>query len=82
SRFRSMTDPRRLFVAAVVMGCAISGMHYTGMAAARFAGEADPMGLSGSNSDFLALSITVITVALSLGVVAANGLLRYRAMYL
>ncbi|WP_229491637.1 MHYT domain-containing protein [Massilia sp. HP4] len=82
SRFESMTDARRLLVAAVVMGCAIAGMHYTGMAAARFAGEADPMGLSGSNSDFLALSITVITVALSLGVVAANGLLRYRAMYL
>ena len=82
SRFESMTEARRLLVAAVVMGCAIAGMHYTGMAAARFAGEADPMGLSGSNSDFLALSITVITVALSLGVVAANGLLRYRAMYL
>ena len=82
SRFESMTDSRRLLVAAVVMGCAIAGMHYTGMAAARFAGEVDPHGLSGSNSDFLALSITVITVALSLGVVAANGLLRYRAMYL
>jgi len=82
SRFESMTDARRLLVAAVVMGCAIAGMHYTGMAAARFAGDADPMGLSGSNSDFLALSITVITVALSLGVVAANGLLRYRALYL
>ena len=82
SRFESMTESRRLFVAAVVMGCAIAGMHYTGMAAARFAGEVDPLGLSGSNSDFLALSITVITVALSLGVVAANGLLRYREMFL
>lgn len=82
SRFESMTESRRLLVAAAVMGCAIAGMHYTGMAAALFAGEADPLGLSGSNSDFLALSITVITVALSLGVVAANGLLRYRAMYL
>jgi len=82
SRFYSMTESRRLFVAAVVMGCAIAGMHYTGMAAARFAGEVDPLGLSGSNSDFLALSITVITVALSLGVVAANGLLRYREMFL
>ena len=82
SRCKSMTDARRLLIAAVVMGCAIAGMHYTGMAAARFAGEVDPMGLNGSNSDFLALSITVITVALSLGVVAANGLLRYREMYL
>jgi len=82
SRWKSMTESRRLLIAAVVMGCAIAGMHYTGMAAARFAGEVDPLGLSGSNSDFLALSITVITVALSLGVVAANGLLRYRAMFL
>ncbi|MGF6273611.1 PAS domain S-box-containing protein [Massilia sp. UYP11] len=82
SRFKSMTDARRLLIAAVVMGCAIAGMHYTGMAAARFAGEVDPLGLDDSNSDFMALSITVITVALSLGVVAANGLLRYRELYL
>lgn len=82
SRCKTMTDSRRLLVAAVVMGCAIAGMHYTGMAAARFAGQADPQGLAGSNSDFLALSISLITVALSLGVVGANGLLRYREMYL
>ena len=82
SRCKSMTDARRLLIAAVVMGCAIAGMHYTGMAAARFSGEVDPLGLNGSNSDFLALSITLITVALSLGVVATNGLLRYREMYL
>ncbi|WP_026354137.1 MHYT domain-containing protein [Massilia niastensis] len=82
SRFQSLSESRRLLIAAVVMGCAIAGMHYTGMAAARFAGQAAPDGQGGSNSDFLALAITVITVAFTLFVVAANGLLRYRQMYL
>jgi len=82
SRFKSMTESRRLLLAAVVMGCAIAGMHYTGMAAARFAGSIDPNGAGATNSDFLALSITSITVLLSLAVVGANGLLRYRDMYL
>jgi len=82
SRWKAMTESRRLLLAAVVMGCAIAGMHYTGMAAARFAGTVDPTGAADSNSDFLALSITVITVMLSLAVVAANGLLRYRDMFL
>ncbi|OON60499.1 transcriptional regulator [Massilia sp. KIM] len=82
SRFQSMTQARRLLIAAVVMGCAIAGMHYTGMAAARFVGNVDPNGQGGSNSTFLALAISVITVAFTLFVLAANGLLRYRQMFL
>ncbi len=50
--------------AALVMGVAIVGMHYTGMAAARF-----PLGSfcgaspSGLNSDWLALLIIIVTLA-------------------
>ena len=82
SRFQSMSESRRLLLAAVVMGCAIAGMHYTGMAAARFIGRVAPGSEGHVNSDFLALAITVITVAFTVFVLAANGLLRYRQMFL
>ncbi|CRM77236.1 putative bifunctional diguanylate cyclase/phosphodiesterase [Pseudomonas sp. 44 R 15] len=56
--------------AAVVMGVAIVGMHYTGMAAARFAGDsfcaAAQTGLSGKGLDNLVLvtSLAVLVIAL------------------
>lgn len=82
SRFKSVSESRRLLIAAVVMGCAIAGMHYTGMAAARFVGDVDPIDAAGTNSNFLALAMSVTIVVLCLSVVAVNGLLRYRQMYL
>ncbi|MCS0595876.1 MHYT domain-containing protein [Massilia agri] len=82
SRFKSISESRRLLLAAIVMGCAIAGMHYTGMAAARFVGNVEPGDLGSSNSSFLALAISVITVAFTALVAAANGLLRYRQMFL
>jgi PAS domain S-box-containing protein len=68
-------------LSAFVMGCAIAGMHYTGMAAARFTGAVASGGDSSQNIGFLALSITVITVAITVFVLAANGVLRYRDLY-
>jgi hypothetical protein len=77
-----LSEQRRLLLAAVVMGCAISGMHYTGMAAARFVGQADKLAPhQASNDTFLALAITLIVVAFTVFVLAANGLLRYRQMF-
>ncbi|MEO4046659.1 PAS domain S-box protein [Pseudomonas sp. CAU 1711] len=63
----------------LVMGLAISGMHYTGMAAARFVGvpEADA---GNESSLYLALAVALITVSLAIFVAAANGLLRYRQL--
>ena len=50
--------------AALVMGVAIVGMHYTGMAAARFPdGSFCGASPSGLNSDWLALLIIVVTLA-------------------
>jgi PAS domain S-box-containing protein len=63
------------------MGCAIAGMHYTGMAAARFIGDVAPGSAGSSNTSSLALAVTLITVAFTLSVVAANGLLRYRQVF-
>jgi PAS domain S-box-containing protein len=82
TRFRSLSESHRLLLSAVVMGCAIAGMHYTGMAAARFVGQVEPGGVGSSNSDFLALAISLITMVFTGLVVAANGLLRYRLMFL
>ncbi len=77
-----LSEPRRLLLAAIVMGCAIAGMHYTGMAAARFVGHASALTpQKATNSTFLALAITLITVAFTVFVLAANGLLRYRQLF-
>jgi len=51
--------------ASVVMGGAIAGMHYTGMAAAHFApGSVCGAALVGVDQDYLAALVTVATVAL------------------
>ena len=70
-----------LLVSSVVMGLAISGMHYTGMLAARFSGTPT----MGENTitvqaSFVALAVALITVTLTVFVAAANGLLRYRQL--
>jgi PAS domain S-box-containing protein len=71
----------RLALSALFMGCAIAGMHYTGMAAARFVGVPPPGSAPGPGSGFLALAISVITVAFTVFVTGAYGLLRYRELY-
>jgi len=50
--------------AAIVMGLAISGMHYTGMAASKFASSAYCIGGSGVNNRWLAITIAVLALAL------------------
>jgi len=81
SRFARLGENKRLLLAAIVMGCAITGMHYTGMAAARFVGRIDPNAPASSDTTALALGISLITVLFTVLVLAANGLLRYRRLY-
>jgi PAS domain S-box-containing protein len=71
----------RLAISAAFMGCAIASMHYSGMAAARFVGVPPPGAPSSTSSTFLALAISIITIALTVFVMAAYGLLRYRELY-
>jgi len=82
ARLRSLSEDKRLMLAAVVMGCAVTGMHYTAMAAARFVGTVDPDAAYTSNTTFLALAISLVTVLFTVVVLGANGLLRYRQLYL
>jgi PAS domain S-box-containing protein len=70
-----------LLASGTVMGLAIAGMHYTGMAAARFYG--DP---AAQQPDFspdavaLAFGVTLTTVMIALLVATINALLRFRSM--
>ncbi|WP_166425613.1 MHYT domain-containing protein [Paraglaciecola sp. 20A4] len=69
-------------VAALVMGLAISGMHYTGMAAARFV---RPPGFEFSEqneyvSQYLGFSIALITIGLIVLVLAINMVLKYKEL--
>lgn len=67
-------------LSSIVMGAAITGMHYTGMAAARFV---PPAGFSADNQTgelpvILAMGVTFTTLMISSLVVAINLLLKYR----
>lgn len=67
-------------LAGTVMGCAIAGMHYTGMAAARFE---MPPGFETSNqtaniSLFLGVSVATVTLLLILIVLALNTLFQFK----
>ncbi|WP_174875754.1 PAS domain S-box protein [Vogesella oryzae] len=71
-----------IMLGGLVMGLAIAGMHYTGMAAARFIGSPDPAYVSGMNNNtVLALAVALITVVSSVFVLAGNAYLRYRHLY-
>jgi len=76
-----LSEARRLALAGIVMGFAIAGMHYTGMEAARFVGHASLTPQKAASDTFLALAISLITVAFTIFVLGANGLLRYRQLF-
>lgn len=68
-------------LSSLVMGAAITGMHYTGMAAARFVPPPGfvPLDQPGEPPLVLAMAITFTTVMICALVVAVNLLLKYRA---
>ncbi|MFQ3282648.1 MHYT domain-containing protein [Reinekea sp.] len=76
----SLRRSTKILISSVVMGAAISGMHYTGMVAARFV---LPPGLELSQqtsqiSLYLALGITALTVSIIGLVLAANMVFGYK----
>ena len=67
-------------VASAIMGCAISAMHYTGMAAARFV---KPEGLelsqqTSETSTYLALGVSIATIVIMFLVLGVNLIYKYR----
>ena len=72
---------QRNLIGAVVMGCAIAGMHYMGMQASRFVGTIPPGNDADANRPLLVISVTLLTVALTILVASAVGVLRYRELF-
>lgn len=68
-------------IAGSVMGLAISGMHYTGMFAARFIGIPETsLNNAPSNPTFLALAVSITTITFTLFTFAVNAFIRYRKL--
>ncbi|HSD37503.1 MAG TPA: PAS domain S-box protein [Rhodocyclaceae bacterium] len=65
----------------IIMGLAIAGTHYTGMLAACFVGQADPMAAAPLGTSFVAAAVALVVVALAVFVAAANSLLRHRELH-
>ena len=66
------TNPAQKFVAAIVMGIAISGMHYTGMRAAIFHAHSEAGEAASLNQTNLALAIAGITFVILAAVLLAS----------
>lgn len=67
----------QMFGSALVMGVAVCGMHYTGMAAATFIPSTEPVGEAGISGTYLGLTIFVVTAVL-LAVVLSTSIIRQR----
>jgi len=65
-------------LSGTIMGLAIAGMHYVGMAAARFVAPSDFIEQNATPSLLLAVVVTSFTVGLTTLVFILGGLLKYR----
>ncbi|EGF33662.1 sensor histidine kinase, putative [Oxalobacteraceae bacterium IMCC9480] len=73
---------QNLLISGTVLGAAIVAMHTLGMLAARFIGVAESaVPLLADSAGFISVTVTLGTVALTLIVLIANGLLRYRQLF-
>ena len=69
--------------AGVVMGLAIAGMHYTGMAALRFIEVPNELELlAAAEGTPMALAVAAVALVIGVLVIAINAGLRYRQMFL
>ncbi|NVK23426.1 MAG: PAS domain S-box protein [Gammaproteobacteria bacterium] len=79
-RFERLNHWQVNLLASIVMGFAIAGMHYTGMAAARFV---RPPGMelseqTGQISFYLAIIVSIITIVFTTIVLGVNILFKYK----
>ncbi|MFT5589546.1 MAG: signal transduction histidine kinase/NO-binding membrane sensor protein with MHYT domain/ActR [Bradyrhizobium sp.] len=71
-----------LLISGTVMGAATVGMHTLGMLAARFIGVTESaVPLPAASASFITTAVTLGTITLTLIVLVANGLLRYRQLF-
>ena len=79
----SLSPAHSRIICAVVLGFAVSGMHYMGMVATRFidtSAQSARGAMVDSDLSFIALSVAGSTVLLTLLVAIVSGLARYRMM--
>ncbi len=73
---------QRLLASGLVMGLAIAGMHYVGMAAARFIGvPGTPQTDMQVNTVMASVALSTFTLTVTVLVAAINGLIRSRELY-
>jgi len=79
----ALNHSQRFWISGIVMGVAIAGMHYTGMAAVRLVGEAGaPNNGMLINNTFASVGLSFLTITIAVTVAAVNGLIRSRELYL
>ena len=70
-------------ISAVILGCAVAGMHYMGMAATRFVATS-PLIYDDANATagltFIAIAVATATIAITSVVGVINGMVRYRML--
>ena len=78
-RWLDLNHLQTVMLGGIGMGLAIASMHYTGMAAARFIGQAEILaGQDMQDRVLMALSIALTMLTLGVVVGTTNGILRYR----
>ncbi|MBB1295235.1 MULTISPECIES: MHYT domain-containing protein [unclassified Pseudoalteromonas] len=69
-------------ISAIILGFAVAGMHYMGMAATRFVATSPLIGNDSASSEltFVAISVVFATIILTAIVAIINGMVRYRML--
>jgi len=80
--FPTLTALQNRIICAIILGCAVAGMHYMGMAATRFVATSPLLSdnVSSSQLTFIAISVAMATVLLAAVVGIINSMVRYRML--
>jgi PAS domain S-box-containing protein len=79
--FVNLTESTRRMLSAIILGFAVSGMHYMGMAAARFV-ALEPLvpEIKNDQLTFIAITVATATIMITSIVAVIAGILRYRVL--
>ena len=80
--FPSLTTAKTRLLSTTILGFAVAGMHYMGMAATRFVATSPLIGDNSEKSEltFVAISVVFATIILTAIVAIINGMVRYRML--
>ncbi|MBH0017921.1 MHYT domain-containing protein [Pseudoalteromonas sp. NGC95] len=81
--FPELTPVQNNLISAIILGLAVAGMHYMGMASARFVATS-PFVYADENSNtgltFIAIAVATTTVVITSIIAILNGMVRYRTL--